>query len=110
MYKYNKDKNCLNLYYETTIVKPINIYYSYYLFNYLSFNLHTKPFGFHIKCVLIKILLFIFLLSKIILFYFSFNYNILSNMLSFQELLNKFSIEVFENNFHYNYTSMTVSI
>jgi len=31
-------------------------------------------------------------------------------MLSSQELLDKFSVEVFENNFQYNYTSMTVSI
>jgi len=31
-------------------------------------------------------------------------------MLSSQELLDKFSAEVFENNFQYNYTSMTVSM
>lgn len=31
-------------------------------------------------------------------------------MLSSHELLDKFSVKVFENNFQYNYTSMTVSM
>lgn len=83
---------------------------THYLFHYFSFTLHNKLFGFDLKSKLNESFCFYLFYLKQYCF-FSFKDNTLSNnMLSSQELLNKFSVEVLKNNFQYNYTSMTVSI